>query len=259
MEQRQILVFDRSITLTHSRDFGKIVSSMAQQSCQTALFCNVHMLMLSQKDIVLTDAMDQADWVFADGTPVAWLQRRISKTDARVIEGYELLLAICSHSVLNNEKIGLLGSTHEVLNQLAEKLTQQFDGLDIVFSHAPEFMPGELVSPKAEIERINASGVDWLFVGLGCPKQEKWIAKYHPQLDCHVLGVGAAFDWLAGATAKPPIWMKKAGIAWLYRLFQNPRRMWYRYLFFNSQFIFRSVKLLTWDKLYSSQLKRPPE
>ena len=100
---------------------------------------------------------------------------------------------------------------------------------------------------------MEGAGIRWLFVGLGCPKQEKWAARYGPELDCHVLAVGAAFDWLAGTTRKPPDWTEKAGLAWLWRLAQNPRRMWHRYLIYNTKFILKSAKLLTWDRFFSRQ------
>jgi N-acetylglucosaminyldiphosphoundecaprenol N-acetyl-beta-D-mannosaminyltransferase len=237
-------LFGRHISIVAHRDFHQLVAEIAQRDRQRVLFCNVHMLMLSREDSQLATAMDQADWVLADGVPVAWLQRRISAKQAQVIRGYELMLELCRFARDQQQRIGLLGSTPDVLRQLADKLQQRFPGLQIACQHAPEFSTGVPQTDAEALEEINHAAVQWLFVGMGCPKQEKWIHQYGDSLDCHLLGVGAAFDWLAGSTAKPPGWMEKAGLAWLFRLLQNPRKMWYRYLNFNSKFLYNSAKLL---------------
>ena len=101
-------------------------------------------------------------------------------------------------------------------------------------------MQGELVSTQDELQELEQSGVKWLLVGLGCPKQEKWVAAYGQQLTCHSRAVGAAFDWLSGSVKKPPDWMERFGLAWVFRLLNNPRRMWSRYLIYNTKFIIRT-------------------
>jgi N-acetylglucosaminyldiphosphoundecaprenol N-acetyl-beta-D-mannosaminyltransferase len=105
-------------------------------------------------------------------------------------------------------------------------------------------MQGELVSTQEELQTLRDSGIQWLFVGLGCPKQEKWVAKYGKELGCHTLAVGAAFDWLSGSVKKPPDWMERFGLAWVYRLFNNPRKMWSRYLIYNTKFLIKAGGLL---------------
>jgi len=198
------------------------------------------MLMLSQEDSKLADAMDKAGCVFADSAPVAWLQRRISGKDAKVIPGYKITLAICDQAARNGEKIGFLGSTPEVMNQLVHNLSARYGGLPVAYQYCPPFMEGELVSTADELQAIKDSGVQWLFVGLGCPKQEKWVATYADKLGCHTLAVGAAFDWLSGSVKKPPDWMERFGLAWVFRLLNNPRKMWSRYLIYNTKFIIRA-------------------
>jgi N-acetylglucosaminyldiphosphoundecaprenol N-acetyl-beta-D-mannosaminyltransferase len=198
------------------------------------------MLMLSQDDPVLAAAMDNADRVFADSAPVAWLQRRISGEKAKVIPGYKVVLAICDRAAKNGEKVGFLGSTPGVMSQLVNNLSARFEGLHVVYQSCPPFMQGELVSTRDELQAIKKSGIQWLFVGLGCPKQEKWIATYGSGLGCHTLAVGAAFDWLSGSVRKPPDWMERFGLAWVYRLLNNPRRMWSRYLIYNTKFVIKA-------------------
>ena len=202
------------------------------------------MLMLSQEDRALADAMDSADWVFADGVPVSWLQSKISGKDAKVVRGHELMLAICERAARTGEKVGFLGSTEHVMERLVTKFCEQLKGLSVVYQYCPPFVKGELVSTAEELQAIRDSQVKWLFVGLGCPKQEKWIAAHKELLECNILGVGAAFDWLSGLTSMPPRWMEKIGLAWLYRLLHNPVKMWRRYFEYNSKFIVKVFGML---------------
>ena len=239
-----IVTFGRKSTLIDARDFESIVSAIAEPPSQSAFFCNVHMLMLSQEDKALASAMDNTDWVFADGVPVAWLQSRISGKKAKVIRGYEIMLAVCKRAARIGDKVGFLGSTDEVMKSLVNNLCEQFEGLNVVYQYCPPFMKDQLTSTQEEIQSIKDSKVKWLFVGLGCPKQEKWIANYKDELNCNILGVGAAFDWLSGHEKMPPHWMESSGLGWLYRLINNPLKMWRRYFIYNSKFLFKVIRML---------------
>ena len=200
--------------------------------------------MLSQEDPALARAMDNADWVFADSAPVAWLQRRISGKDAKVIPGYKIMLAICDRAAKTGERVGFLGSTPEVMRQLVNSLSGRFKGLPVGYQYCPPYMQGELVLSQEESQALKKADIQWLFVGLGCPKQEKWIATYSSELNCHTLGVGAAFNWLSGSVKKPPDWMERLGLAWVFRLMNNPRRMWSRYLIYNTKFLIKASGFL---------------
>lgn len=239
-----ITTFGRKISLIETRNFESLVSEVANSSCNSVFFCNVHMLMLSQEDPVLASAMDDADWVFADGVPVSWLQCRISGKDAKVIRGHEFMQAVCARATREGENVGFIGSTDKVLKCLVNNLCDQFEGLTVAYQFSPPFIEGELSSTPAELQSINDSQVKWLFVGLGCPKQEKWIATYKNELDCNILGVGAAFDWLSGQTSKPPIWMERNALGWLHRLLHNPSKMWHRYIIYNTKFIVKAAGVL---------------
>ena len=233
-------MLNRNIRLLETRDFAGLTVELADLPAQSVLFCNVHMLMLSQEDDNLTNAMDGANWVFADSAPVAWLQRRISGKNAKVIPGYKIMLAVCDRATKTGERVGFLGSTPDVMTKLVQNLSARFEGLPVSYQYCPPFMDEELVLTQEEIQNLKDSDIQWLFVGLGCPKQEKWIATYGSELNCHTLGVGAAFDWLSGSIKKPPDWMERFGLAWVYRLLNNPRKMWSRYLIYNTKFIIRA-------------------
>lgn len=240
--------FGRNTTQISSDDLDHLVAEIADEPNQSVIFCNVHMLMLSQDDPVLAKAMDNTEWVFADSAPVAWLQRRISGKNARVIPGYKIMLAICDRAAKSGERIGFMGSTPDVMSQLVNSLSTRFEGLSVAYQYCPPFMQGDLISTQEELRTIRQSDLQWLFVGLGCPKQEKWIATYKNELNCHALGVGAAFDWLSGLVPKPPDWMERFGLAWVYRLVNNPRKMWNRYLIYNTKFLIKAGSFLIRSK-----------
>jgi N-acetylglucosaminyldiphosphoundecaprenol N-acetyl-beta-D-mannosaminyltransferase len=239
-----ITIFGCRTKLIETADSNSLAARLAAGPGASVFFCNVHMLMLAQDDPVLASAMDEADWVFADGVPIAWLQRRMTGKSAQVIRGYEMMLAICARAANHGETVGFLGSTQNVINQLVGNLTAQFENLKVAFQYSPPFTENEIPPMSGEIEAIQEAELNWLFIGLGCPKQEKWIAKYSQDLNCNVLGVGAAFDWLSGSVKKPPEWMERSGLGWLYRLARNPTKLWRRYLVFNTRFLLRVGKRL---------------
>lgn len=236
------VLFGRTILCGHHAVLaGKAADLMDGQS---AYFCNVHMLMLSRTDPGLADAMGAADFVFPDGVPVAWLQRRLGRKEAGVLRGYEAMEVICERAARSGETIGLLGATDEVLAALGNRLQNRFPGLRIVFAHAPPMMEEDAPVNADLANAVNAAAPDFLFVGLGCPKQEKWIHRHRAHIRCAMLGVGAAFGWLSETMPRPPGWMERVGLGWLYRLVREPRRMARRYLVYNTQFILASAKLL---------------
>jgi len=245
---RTTRLFGKEICAGDYRTLGRGLLQAMAEGPKSAFFCNVHMLMLSREDAKLSAAMDSADFVFPDGVPVAWLQRRTGTQDAEVLRGYEALEMICGEIADSEKKIGLFGSTQNVLARLSDYLREKYPALKIEFVHSPGLVGENIRLENELISQINDKNLHVLFVGLGCPKQEKWVAEYAPHLNCSVLAVGAAFDWLAGTTRKPPKWMEKAGLAWFFRLMENPAKMWRRYMIYNTKYVLASLKLLTWEK-----------
>src|SRR5690606_5170640 len=132
-----------------------------------------------------------------------------------------------------------------VLAALERRLKRDHPGLEVVFRHAPPFGEGSMLDLEdAQSAEINRSQLYCLFVGLGCPKQEKWMHRHRDRLECSMLGVGAAFGWLAGTSRMPPLWMERGGLGWLHRLWDDPSRMWYRYLIYNTKFLIFSLRMI---------------
>jgi N-acetylglucosaminyldiphosphoundecaprenol N-acetyl-beta-D-mannosaminyltransferase len=238
--------------------FNELASGLEdslQKGCASVFFCNVHMLMLAQEDQELALAMDGASLVFPDGMPIAWLQRRLGFPEADVLRGEVATDLVCRHAARDSLSVGFFGSTSTVLTHLSENVLDRYPDLNIHFMSAPPEIRGEIVVDPALLDEINSRHLFCLFVGLGCPKQEKWALAYGPQLNCNILAVGAVFDWLAGTTRQPPGWTVRWGLAWLYRLLENPRKLWYRYMKYNTKFVVKSVGLL----FKQSRSRRPPE
>ncbi|MEJ8568220.1 WecB/TagA/CpsF family glycosyltransferase [Elongatibacter sediminis] len=211
----------------------------------SVFFCNVHMLMLASEDSQLAAAMSEVDLLIPDGVPVAWLMRRLGVAHASVFRGYQGMLTVCRQAESLGKPVGLFGATDAVLAALGRRLVTEVPGLRITFSHAPPFADeAGLDLDSSSISEINAQNLHALFIGLGCPKQEKWIGRHAARLNCALLGVGAAFDWLAGSEPMPPQWMERSGLVWLFRFLQNPLKMWKRYLIYNSKFLIFCLKMV---------------
>jgi N-acetylglucosaminyldiphosphoundecaprenol N-acetyl-beta-D-mannosaminyltransferase len=132
--------------------------------------------------------------------------------------------------------VGFYGGDPEVLRRCIEVCRQRFPSLDIAYAHSPPFRPLSISEDRAVVREINASTARILFVGIGCPKQERWMASHKGIVNVVMLGVGAAFDFLAGVKPMAPAWMQRMGLEWCFRLATEPRRLWRRYGYHNPRF-----------------------
>lgn len=199
---------------------------------------NVHMVMETWDNREFRAALTGADLAVADGRPV-WLACRLLGTpEACHLRGQDLMLRLCEASSERGVPVALLGSTDDVLRKLRVALTQLFPALEIVSAVSPPFRalaPGEDQQLVAALEK---SGARVLFVALGCPKQEQWMFDHRAMTTCVMVGVGAAFEMLAGERRAAPAWMQRAGLEWVFRLVAEPRRLWRRYARHNLRFVF---------------------
>lgn len=202
-----------------------------------SVLCNVHVLMTADRDAQLMQALDDAWAVFADGAPVAWLQRRTSNPRAERVGGPDLMPAVIERGRALNLRHALYGSTPRVIDALAARLRAQAPDINIVMVHAPE--PGEEFNDSV-LRRVAAAKPHVVWCALGAPKQEIWMRRAATVLAPSLLvGVGAAFDFHAGAKRRAPRWTQRIGLEWAYRLTCEPRRLAWRYMQTNSEFIRR--------------------
>jgi len=203
---------------------------------------NVHMLVTATRDRDLQGVMQKALFVAPDGMPLVWLLRRQGFSDVERIAGYDLTIRMCEMAEREGIPVNFYGSTPETINALKNAISRAFPALRVVGYAAPPILPDRPGVDMGVVDHIKASGARIVFVGLGCPKQEFWMAAYSPHLPAILIGVGAAFDFLAGTIRRAPWWMQKAGLEWLYRLFQEPVRLWKRYLVTHTLFTLMVLK-----------------
>ena len=199
--------------------------------------CNVHSVISAKADPELTKALKSADMRIPDGAPLAWLMRKIGWPDQQRINGPDLMWKLLSAAERLQISVFLLGSTESTLNHLEKKLRIAFPKLPLAGQLSPPFRALTAKEDDELITIISDSGARLLFVGLGCPKQEKWMATHRQRLPMVMIGVGAAFDYHAGTLARAPIRWQRAGLEWLYRLAMEPKRLGCRYLVTNTLFL----------------------
>lgn len=192
-----------------------------------------------QKDAEYRRVVNNADMVTPDGMPVVWLGRSKGSRTIQRTYGPDLLLAVCQFGQSRGYRHFFYGSVPQTLDRLEEKLKVASPQLNIVGKISPVFKPKAVLEDQKMIDEINAAKPDVLWVGLGSPKQDFWMEIHRPLLNVPVIiGVGAAFDFLSGVKPQAPVWMRKSGLEWLFRLCSEPRRLWRRYLLGNSAFIY---------------------
>lgn len=230
------------ITWEHAID--RIASWAAGRESRYVCICNAHSVVTASKDPQFGQVIFTADMATPDGAPVAWLMRRLGFADQQRINGPDLMWRYCKLAASRHDPIYLYGGRPETLGLLQEKLREAFPGLVIAGAHSPPFRPQSPEEDQADIDRINNSGAGVVWVSLGCPKQEVWMAGHRGQIRAVMIGVGAAFDYHAGTIQRAPLWMQHAGLEWLHRLASEPRRLWQRYLLTNSLFILGAIRQL---------------
>jgi N-acetylglucosaminyldiphosphoundecaprenol N-acetyl-beta-D-mannosaminyltransferase len=209
----------------------------------------VHMVMESWDDPGMRRIVNGSEIVTPDGVPLVWALRRLGVPGARRVYGPALTDRICRDAADEGVAVGFYGGTPGLLDALVSRLTERHPGLRVGLRIAPPFRPPTPEEDEETVAAIRESGVAVLFVGLGCPKQERWMAAHRDALDCAMVGVGAAFDFLAGAKPQAPRFLQAAGLEWLFRLACEPRRLWRRYLFHNPRFALRfALQLLRGDR-----------
>jgi N-acetylglucosaminyldiphosphoundecaprenol N-acetyl-beta-D-mannosaminyltransferase len=198
---------------------------------------NVHVVTTAYWDKTYRDIINNAALVTPDGMPLVWGMRWLGIKKQSRVYGPDLMLAWCDRASVTKTPIYLYGGTETTLAKLQFNLQQQFPSLIIAGTHSPPF---RLLTPAEEavdIDRIHASGAKVVLVGLGCPKQEQWMARQQGKLQAVTIGVGAAFAFHSGEVSQAPRWMMKLGLEWLYRFTAEPKRLWKRYLINNPAFI----------------------
>jgi N-acetylglucosaminyldiphosphoundecaprenol N-acetyl-beta-D-mannosaminyltransferase len=238
-ERKRIISLDIDL-LKYQDALAKIVAFGKSRRSGYICFANVHMTIEAYNNKNFADQVNNATLVLADGVPLVKTLNFFYGHVQERVAGMDVLPDVIALAEKNDLKIFFFGTTPDLLEKIKTKVEKEFPRVNIVGLLSPPFEK-RLDSPEY-IDLINNSGAHMVFVALGCPKQEKWMADHFEKINALLLGVGGAFPVYAGVTRRAPAFMRDWGLEWLYRLYQEPKRLFKRYLKTNSLFIYLVLK-----------------
>lgn len=199
----------------------------------------VHGLIESNRNKEFCTHVNKIDLIVPDGQPVRWALNSIHNTKMKDrVCGPDLVMSVYKKANEFNLKLYLYGSTQNVLEKLSTFIETNFPNIQICGIHVDRFREATEKEDEEDVEKINKSGVNLVLVGRGCPRQELWVANHIGKVKAVMMAVGAAFEFHSGTAKRAPVWMQNAGLEWFFRLTQDPKRLWKRYLYTNSLFLF---------------------
>jgi N-acetylglucosaminyldiphosphoundecaprenol N-acetyl-beta-D-mannosaminyltransferase len=218
---------------------GSIIQQWITQCRRTYInVCTTHTILECYDAPALRDLVNHSGLATPDGMPLVWLGRLHKHTVGRVY-GPDLMLLVCEQGQKLGWRHFFYGGAEGVPELLADKLTARFPELQIAGCYSPPFRNLTVEEEQEIAQMINASKADIVWVGLGTPRQDYWVARFRPLLDAALLiAVGAAFDFHSGRVKQAPRWMQRTGLEWFFRLSQDPQRLWKRYLLGNPRFVY---------------------
>jgi N-acetylglucosaminyldiphosphoundecaprenol N-acetyl-beta-D-mannosaminyltransferase len=215
----------------------QIMAWGAARESRYICICNVHSVVTATRDPEFKKAVNGADMATPDGAPIAWALRQLGFPAQKRINGPDLMWRYLCEAERVGQTVFFYGSTNDTLAKLRSSIAREFPSLKVAGMYSPPFRTASWSEDEAEVEEINRSGANVVFVGLGCPKQEKWMAAHQGRINAVMIGVGAAFDYHSGTVRRAPLWWQHNGLEWLYRLVSDPRRLLKRYMVTNTLFI----------------------
>lgn len=237
-------ILDVDISVTNLKDTYQQILQWIEVKRQAYIcIAPVSTIVDCRRDPAYRAVVNGAGMVTPDGMPLVWLGRLKGFKNIERTCGSGLMPYVCNQGQDKGLRHFFYGGTPETLLKLSSSLMSRFTSLQIAGTHAPEMQPVGQVEAEKIIEKINRAKPDILWVGLGSPKQDFWMANHRDQLDVPIMvGVGAAFDFLSGMKLQAPKWIQRGGLEWLFRLLCEPRRLWKRYLVGNTLFIYWIIK-----------------
>jgi N-acetylglucosaminyldiphosphoundecaprenol N-acetyl-beta-D-mannosaminyltransferase len=230
---------------THQQFVHEILQLAATRNSSYICVAAVHQLIEAHRDSSYSKISRGANLVTPDGMPVTWALRLLYHIKQERVAGMDLLPELLKEAQKTNISVFFYGGTEEMLTKTDQYVKQNFPGLCLAGTYSPPFRN---LTPTEELEicdLINKSGAQLVFVVLGCPKQERWMALMKDKINATMVGIGAALPVMVGLQSRAPHWMQHSGLEWSYRLIQEPRRLWKRYFVTNTLFIY----LLLFEKL----------
>ncbi|MFD1187556.1 WecB/TagA/CpsF family glycosyltransferase [Pontibacter rugosus] len=207
-------------------------------------FANVHMLMEARQDKDFSELLNNADLAAPDGGPLSKLMKMLYGKEQDRVPGMDLMPRLLQEAAVRGKSVFFYGSTDDVLEAVKNRAKADLPQLRIAGSYSPPFRQLSEDEDQEIINMMNNAGADLVFVALGCPKQERWMAVHKGKVKACMLGVGQAYMTYAGLEKRLPNWARNLSLEWTYRLWQEPKRLWKRYLITNSMFLYEVSKVL---------------
>jgi N-acetylglucosaminyldiphosphoundecaprenol N-acetyl-beta-D-mannosaminyltransferase len=236
-------IFGSIITLGSYNSFlDRIIELSGQRIPSYVCFANVHMVVEASRDTEFMRVVNQATIVAPDGRPLSVFLRMFHNIKQDRVCGMDLLPDLLRRAEASGRSVYFYGGEQRCLDKIEMKAKKQFPDLKIAGLYSPPFRRLTEAEKREDIERIRSSGADLVFVSLGCPRQEKWMAENVKKLNACFLGLGQAFTVYAGLEKRLPKWMRALALEWVFRLIQEPRRLWKRYIYTNAEFLRMTMK-----------------
>jgi N-acetylglucosaminyldiphosphoundecaprenol N-acetyl-beta-D-mannosaminyltransferase len=228
--------------------FNEQIASLLQWAkvgaSKVVCVANVHMLIEGYRNPAFATLLKTADMLTPDGMPLVWMLKLAGISHQDRVAGLDILAAVCQAAPAQGVSVFFLGSQQEILNRMRGRLKEEFPNLEIAGMEPMPFRPMTTAEDEALVRRLNASGAGVIFVSLGCPKQELWMMQHKNKVHAVMIGLGGAFPVYAGLHKRAPSVIRSAGLEWLYRLGQEPGRLWRRYLNTIPLFMWLALKQL---------------
>jgi N-acetylglucosaminyldiphosphoundecaprenol N-acetyl-beta-D-mannosaminyltransferase len=215
-----------------------------QRQSRALYFAAVHMVMETVDDPAFLPRLNASGTVFPDGMPLVWALHALGESSAQRVCGPDVTAILLAAAEKAGVSVGFYGGSQSALDALVGVVRLRYPKLKIVYYESPPFRALTPEEDAAIVDRITASDVRLLFVGLGCPKQEHWIVEHLGRVHAVMFAVGAAFDFIAGSKLRAPLWMQRHGLEWVFRFASEPRRLAMRYLKHNSRFVLKFLRQL---------------
>ena len=238
-------------TGTYNDFVNEITEHADEKISEYTCLMNVHMLIEAYSDYNFAKVINNATIITPDGKPLGWALRFLYGIKQERASGMDLLPDLLYNASVNNLSVYFYGGSEQLLAETSKYLKQNYPDLKMAGSYSPPFSKVFLKQEEEDrIAIINNSGAQLVFVVLGCPKQEKWMASMKGRINAMMVGIGGALPVMIGLQRRAPGWMQKAGLEWMFRFLQEPVRLFRRYSFTNSLFLYLLVKEYLWLKFF---------
>lgn len=225
-----IEIINSPVTALPFAEYVETISAWAKErASHFVCVANTHMLIEAHWNADFNRILHSADLITPDGMPLVWMMKLLGESQQNRVAGMDIFLALCQKSLQQDIGVFFVGSQKEILEKMRFRLDVEFPGLRIAGMEPLPFRPLTVEEDAKLICKINESGAGLVFISLGCPKQEYWMASHKGKIQAVMLGLGGIFPIYAGIQKRAPHWAREAGLEWLYRLLQEPRRLWKRY------------------------------